>query len=372
MSRPDVQVEQLIGPAELDVGNEVDRVVRLRQRIQELVHPDRLPALEALLEVAALQHLRHVVLRRQPDPSGAAQRLEPLAVEADLRLRRVEDLEDLRLVGLGVAVDLLLRQRRPRLRPAGRIADQRGERAHDVDHPMAEILEVLHLANEHGVPQVQIGRGRIEADLHDERRPARREPLELGLQLARTNDVDTAFGEIRELLVYRHRAGIGIGRCEVSRFCTSLRVSTTPVDRRPTSRRIPTVDRRLHPTATATDDCRLSTVPARVPPTISPRCRANIARWTGGAVRGAPAARHSSRDSRPRASARSTGAGAYGFLYERHHVEVTRATLPVSGWADGARGPAHRLPHRPPSQRDRPARTHRARGRSPPATSSPT
>ena len=33
-----------------------------------------------------------------------------------------------------------------------------------------------------------------------------------------------------------------------------------------------------------------------------------------------------------------TGAGAYGFMYERHHVEVTRATLPVSGWTDGLVG----------------------------------
>jgi predicted MPP superfamily phosphohydrolase len=33
-----------------------------------------------------------------------------------------------------------------------------------------------------------------------------------------------------------------------------------------------------------------------------------------------------------------TGAGGYGFMYERHHVELTRATLAVSGWADGLSG----------------------------------
>jgi uncharacterized protein len=33
-----------------------------------------------------------------------------------------------------------------------------------------------------------------------------------------------------------------------------------------------------------------------------------------------------------------TGAGAYGFMYERNHVEVTRATLAVSGWADALAG----------------------------------
>jgi uncharacterized protein len=33
-----------------------------------------------------------------------------------------------------------------------------------------------------------------------------------------------------------------------------------------------------------------------------------------------------------------TGAGAFGFMYERHNVGVTRATLPISGWADELAG----------------------------------
>ena len=33
-----------------------------------------------------------------------------------------------------------------------------------------------------------------------------------------------------------------------------------------------------------------------------------------------------------------TGAGAHGFLYERHHIEVTRATVDASGWAEGLSG----------------------------------
>jgi predicted MPP superfamily phosphohydrolase len=33
-----------------------------------------------------------------------------------------------------------------------------------------------------------------------------------------------------------------------------------------------------------------------------------------------------------------TGGAGYGFMYERHHVELTRATLEVSGWSDGLSG----------------------------------
>ena len=123
----DVEVEELIGAAELDVSLQEDRVVRLGERVEELVERDRLTGLEALLEVASFEHLRDAVLRREAHPAEAAERLEPLAVEAHLRLLRIEDLEDLRLVGLGVVLDLFRRQRRPRLRAAGRIPDERGE-----------------------------------------------------------------------------------------------------------------------------------------------------------------------------------------------------------------------------------------------------
>jgi uncharacterized protein len=33
-----------------------------------------------------------------------------------------------------------------------------------------------------------------------------------------------------------------------------------------------------------------------------------------------------------------TGGASYGFMYARHHVELTRATLEVSGWSDGLSG----------------------------------
>ena len=52
---------------------------------------------------------------------------------------------------------------------AGRIADQAGHVADQEDHGVAQILEVLHLAEQDGVAQVQIGRGGIEAGLDAQR-----------------------------------------------------------------------------------------------------------------------------------------------------------------------------------------------------------
>ena len=94
----------------------------------------------------------------------------------------IENPEDLRLVRFGVRGDFLGRQRRPGLRSTGRIANQRRERADDVDHGVTEVLKVLHLPNEHGVAEMEVGRGRIESDFHDQRFAARFRPFELGFQ----------------------------------------------------------------------------------------------------------------------------------------------------------------------------------------------
>ena len=68
-----------------------------------------------------------------------------------------------------------------------------------------------------------------------------------------------------------------------------------------------------------------------------------------------------SRGSPPSASAPPTGAAAHGFLYERHHVDVTRDDAARRRAAGRARRAAHRVPHRPPPQRHRVARAHRTR-----------
>ena len=63
--RPDQQIEFLVGAAQLHVRPQRDRVVALRQRIEELVDGDGLAGLVALGEVVALEHARHGVVRRE-------------------------------------------------------------------------------------------------------------------------------------------------------------------------------------------------------------------------------------------------------------------------------------------------------------------
>ena len=130
---------------------------------------DRLVGLQSLGEVVPLQHAGDRVARAQPDPVRRRELAQPAAVEVDHGPVRIQDLEDLRLEGLGIRFDLLRRQRRTCLGPAGRVADGGGKIADQKDHPMPEVLKVLHLPEQDGVTEVQVRRGRIKSDLDGQR-----------------------------------------------------------------------------------------------------------------------------------------------------------------------------------------------------------
>ena len=161
---------------------------------------DRLACFVALLELAPLQHARHVVGGGELHHLVGGERPEPLAVEAHLGLQRVEDLEHLLLVGLGVRLDLRPRERRPRLRAPGGVADHAREVADHEHHAVPEVLEVLHLPDQNGVAEVQVGRRRVEADLDRERAALR----ELGLERLRRDDVHRPAREPGEGFLCAH------------------------------------------------------------------------------------------------------------------------------------------------------------------------
>src|SRR5262245_44375928 len=100
------EVEELIGAAYLDVALERDRVVGLRERVEQLMQRDGRVRGDALGEVGALEHARERDLGGEPDDVVEGHLAEPLAVAPDLGLVLVEDLEDLALVGGGVGDDL--------------------------------------------------------------------------------------------------------------------------------------------------------------------------------------------------------------------------------------------------------------------------
>ena len=96
-------------------------------------------------------------------------------------------------------------QRRPRLRAAGGVADHAREVADHEDDPVAEVLEVLHLADEDGVAEVEVGSGGVEADLDGER--ACRAPS-LALRDSGGHDVHAALDQVVEGVAGVHAASV--------------------------------------------------------------------------------------------------------------------------------------------------------------------
>src|SRR6185437_11365376 len=131
-------------------------------------HRDRITPGVALREVVALEDLRHGGGAREAEQT-LGRHVEPFAVVADLRALRVEDLERLLAVGLGVAVELLAVELRARGRTSARIADAARVVPDDEDHLVAEILKLAQLLQHHGVSEVYIRRRRVDAELDAER-----------------------------------------------------------------------------------------------------------------------------------------------------------------------------------------------------------
>jgi hypothetical protein len=129
------------------------------------VHRDWSALAHAFGEVVAFEDPRDGVALQQAHDVFILQRLEPFAVEANLSLLAVQDLEDLRFVGLGVRVDLRTGHRRTRRVASTGVADESGHVADQEDHGVAEILKVLHLAQQHSVAKVEVWRGGIESRL---------------------------------------------------------------------------------------------------------------------------------------------------------------------------------------------------------------
>ena len=121
--------------------------------------------LESICEVVALEKLCHGEFAGEPDDVGKAERTEPVALPPDLSAVTVDDLEELREVGLGVLYDLLVGQHWPRGGPARRVADLRCPIAHDYHDGVAEVLELSKLSQADRVSQVNVRGAGIEPHL---------------------------------------------------------------------------------------------------------------------------------------------------------------------------------------------------------------
>jgi hypothetical protein len=73
------------------------------------------------------------------------------------------------LIGTGIRIHLLARQRRAGGVPAGGITNHSGEVANEESHLVAELLKLPHLVDEHRMTKMKVGSGRVEAGFDPQR-----------------------------------------------------------------------------------------------------------------------------------------------------------------------------------------------------------
>ena len=203
------QVKELVGAAHLHVGLNLNGVEGLHHGVQEFVQGDRRLGLVALGKVVAFKDAGDGKLGAHLQQAGQIHRKDPIAVVHDGGLLGVQDLHGLAHIGLGVGLDLLLRKLRTRGVLARGVADQRGAVADDKGDVVAQVLELAHLAQRHGMAQVQIGAGGVDAELDVEGLAL----LKLLAKVGLGDDLRSARGDDTHLLVNRQHW--------VSSFCYS-------------------------------------------------------------------------------------------------------------------------------------------------------
>ncbi len=161
--------------------------------------------------------MRDGELGHELDEVVVGELVEPLGVEADFGFFAVEDLEDLVLVGLGVGGDFFAGEGLAGDVFAGGVADEGGAVADEEDDGVAELLEVLELAHEHGVAEVEVGGGGVEAGLDAEGDARLAGVFEAGGEgvgrggCGGRDDFGGAFGDEVELVGYGGEGVFGFG-----------------------------------------------------------------------------------------------------------------------------------------------------------------
>ena len=166
---PNEQIEFLVRPPELKVRLQRHRVIALHQRIEQLVHRDGDAAPVASREIFPLQHARQGVTRCQLDHAARAQGIRPFRVVANLGTLRIKHQTSLAIVGCRIGFDLFACERRSRGVAPRRVTDGRREITDQKYDRVPQILELAHLVQDHRMPEMQIGCGRIQTQLDPER-----------------------------------------------------------------------------------------------------------------------------------------------------------------------------------------------------------
>ena len=203
------QVELLVRAAHFHIGFQRNRVKTLAERVEKFVDGDGALFAEAFFKIVALHHTGHGVAGGQLDEARGVHLAQPAGVELHLGLFRVQDFEDLFLVGFGVGQHLLFRERRAGFRTARRVADAAGEIADQKNDRVPQLLEMTHLVHHHRMAEVQVRSRGVKAHLDAQGHAAR----QLFAQFALVDQFSHAAFDEGHLPVNIHHRRILLASC---------------------------------------------------------------------------------------------------------------------------------------------------------------
>jgi len=128
-------------------------------------------------------------------------------IEFDYRRARVENFKYLIFVSLGILGNFGVSQLLARFGFAGSVADHSGEIADEKHDVVPQVLELAHLVQHDRVAQVQVGRGRVEAELDPQWHAVASDRASLASQSASGNSSSQPRSEV--VIASRTRSVIG-------------------------------------------------------------------------------------------------------------------------------------------------------------------
>ena len=114
-------------------------------------------------KIIALQHARYGVMRGEFDQFGGFERVHPCAVKRNGCSILVQYFKNLRLVCFCVFQHFGFGEGFSYRGFARWIADHAGKIANQENNVMPQSLKLFHFLNQHGMPQMKIGGGRIKS-----------------------------------------------------------------------------------------------------------------------------------------------------------------------------------------------------------------